>query len=74
MGSVEKVNKSEINSNEYGHTSKKEKIIELLQQLEDGLNEYLIHWKVNGGGTTGHSIGSAIQRSAELKRFFKEYC
>jgi hypothetical protein len=74
MGSVEKVNNSQINSNEFGNTSKKEEIFKVLQQLEDGLKEYLIHWKENGGGTTGHAIGSAIQRSEELKRFFKEYC
>lgn len=74
MGSVEQVNKSEINSKEFGNFSKKEEIINVFQKLEDELRGYLIHWKENGGGTTGHAIGSAIQRSEELKRFFKEYC
>jgi|LauGreDrversion4_2_1035121.scaffolds.fasta_scaffold88871_2 hypothetical protein len=74
MGSLEKVNNSEINSNELGNTSKKEEIIKVLQQLEVGLKEYLIHWKENGGGTTGHAIGSAIKKSEELNRFFTEYC
>lgn len=74
MGSIEKVNNSEINSNELGNNSKKDEIIKVLQQLEDGLKEYLIQWKENGGGTTGHAIGSAIKRSEELNRFFTEYC
>jgi hypothetical protein len=74
MGSLEKADKSEINSHEFGISSKKEEIINVYTKLEDDLRGYLIQWKENGGGTTGHAIGSAIHRTAELKRFFKEYC
>ncbi len=52
----------------------KNDILDNFQILEDKLIEYLSVWKLKGGGTTGHAIGSAIEQTEKLKRFFKDYC
>jgi hypothetical protein len=53
---------------------KKEEIIDQFEKLNESLNAYLTNWKKNGGGTTGHAIGSAIKNTEKLKKFFNAYC
>ena len=52
----------------------KNEILNNFQILEDKLNEYLSVWKLEGGGTTGHAIGSTIEQTKKIRRFFKDYC
>ncbi|WP_299017681.1 hypothetical protein [uncultured Polaribacter sp.] len=53
---------------------KRELIIQKLEDLNIELEEYLQIWKKEGGGTTGHAIGSMINRMKEKTEFFKNYC
>lgn len=53
---------------------KKKSIIEKLEIINAELEEYLEIWKKQGGGTTGHAIGSMIKRMKEKTEFFKNKC
>lgn len=53
---------------------KKKIIIDKLEGINKELEEYLEIWKKQGGGTTGHAIGSMIKRIREKTDFFKNYC
>ena len=53
---------------------KKNEIINKLESLQTDLDEYLEVWKKNGGGTTGHAIGSMISNLKKNKEFFEQYC
>lgn len=53
---------------------KKKIIIDKLEDINKELEEYLEIWKKQGGGTTGHAIGSMIKRIREKTDFFKNYC
>ena len=53
---------------------KKKEIIIKLESLQNDLDEYLEIWKKNGGGTTGHAIGSMISSIKKNKEFFKQFC
>lgn len=53
---------------------KKKEIVNKLESLQTDLDEYLEFWKKNGGGTTGHAIGSMIESIKNKTDFFKKYC
>lgn len=44
------------------------------EELEFSLEQHFGKWKIEGGGTTGHAIGSLRKRIAEMKLFFRNYC
>jgi hypothetical protein len=53
---------------------KKKEIINKLESLQTDLDEYLEIWKKNGGGTTGHAIGSMIESIKKKTDFFRQFC
>ena len=42
--------------------------------LIDKVEVYLTEWKKERGGTTGHAIGSVIEKLKTLKEFYKNNC
>jgi hypothetical protein len=40
--------------------------------LQEALELYMAEWKISGGGTTGHCIGSIQKRVDELYELFNE--
>jgi hypothetical protein len=53
---------------------KRKLIIEKLENLNIELEEYLQIWRKDGGGTTGHAIGSMINNIKVKTEFFKNKC
>ena len=52
----------------------KEEINKGFDELIEKIKLHLEDWKKKGGGTTGHSIGSVIERVKELKEYYKNNC
>jgi hypothetical protein len=51
-------------------TAQKEKVIEAYDRLIDAMDAYMILWKLYGGGTTGHLIGSSLKRLNSLRKLW----
>jgi hypothetical protein len=52
--------------------AQKETVINDYDALIESMETYMILWKMYGGGTTGHMIGSSLERLRQLRNLWRD--